>query len=171
MREFDLGSDADLNFVLPDEDGRSSSFWTRVAERMIDLITRVHRRRRDVHRRHAAAAQRTRGRAGADGRAATRSTSRSRAEAWEGITYMKSRAVVGNSRNGDAVPARAAGSRLAPVRPERAVANRSARDARAAGAGAGREQSAQGRPRRILRHRFRADVSAAEERRDFLSKC
>ena len=39
MREFDLGSDADLNFVLPDSDAREMRFWTRVAERMIDMIT------------------------------------------------------------------------------------------------------------------------------------
>jgi len=39
MREFDLASDADLVFVLPDADQRELLFWTRVAERLIDLIT------------------------------------------------------------------------------------------------------------------------------------
>mgnify|MGYP003350936853 CR=1 FL=1 len=36
MREFDLGSDADLFFVLPDRDAAELPFWTRVAEKMID---------------------------------------------------------------------------------------------------------------------------------------
>ena len=39
MREFDLASDADLVFVLPDEDHEEHVFWTRVAERIVDLIT------------------------------------------------------------------------------------------------------------------------------------
>ena len=39
MREFDLASDADLVFVLPDEDNGEQLFWTRVANRLIDLIT------------------------------------------------------------------------------------------------------------------------------------
>src|SRR5215469_13190708 len=39
MREFDLASDADLVFVLPDADQREQLFWTRVAERLIDLVT------------------------------------------------------------------------------------------------------------------------------------
>ena len=39
MREFDLASDADLVFVIPDEDAAESVFWTRAAERIIDLIT------------------------------------------------------------------------------------------------------------------------------------
>ena len=43
MREFDLASDADLVFVLPDEDHEEHLFWTRVAERMIDLHHRLHR--------------------------------------------------------------------------------------------------------------------------------
>jgi glutamate-ammonia-ligase adenylyltransferase len=39
MREFDLASDADLVFVLPDADAGERVFWTRVAERMIDLVS------------------------------------------------------------------------------------------------------------------------------------
>ena len=39
MREFDLASDADLVFVLPDRDAAELPFWTRVAERTIELIT------------------------------------------------------------------------------------------------------------------------------------
>src|ERR1039457_1969029 len=35
MREFDLGSDADLVFTIPDADAPEHFFWTGVAERMI----------------------------------------------------------------------------------------------------------------------------------------
>jgi glutamate-ammonia-ligase adenylyltransferase len=43
MREFDLASDADLVFVLPDEDHEEHVFWTRVAERIDRLDHRVYR--------------------------------------------------------------------------------------------------------------------------------
>ena len=32
MREFDLGSDADLLFIIPDAEIERQRFWTRVAE-------------------------------------------------------------------------------------------------------------------------------------------
>jgi len=96
MREFDLGSDADLNFVIPDKDAGEIHFWTRVAERMIDILTAytgeglmfaVDTRLRPN---------------GSEGtlvqtEAFYRDYLANRAEAWEGITYMKSRAVAGNS--------------------------------------------------------------------------
>ncbi|MEJ7607225.1 MAG: hypothetical protein WKF37_13400 [Bryobacteraceae bacterium] len=95
MREFDLGSDADLNFVLPDQDASELQFWTRVAERMIDILTAYTGEgiMFTVDTR-----LRPNGRAGT--LVQTVSTyvdylARS-AEAWEGITYMKSRAVAGN---------------------------------------------------------------------------
>jgi [glutamine synthetase] adenylyltransferase / [glutamine synthetase]-adenylyl-L-tyrosine phosphorylase len=96
MREFDLGSDADLNFVLPDEDSPELRFWTRVAERMIDLITAytgegilftVDTRLRPNGREGPLVQTVT----------AYKEYLTERAEAWEGITYMKSRAVAGNS--------------------------------------------------------------------------
>jgi glutamate-ammonia-ligase adenylyltransferase len=95
MREFDLGSDADLNFVVPDADATELNFWTRVANRMIDVIgaytgegtmfsvdTRL----------------RPNGREGPLVQAVSGYLDyfENRAEAWEGITYMKSRAVAGN---------------------------------------------------------------------------
>jgi glutamate-ammonia-ligase adenylyltransferase len=95
MREFDLGSDADLNFILPDEDASEMRFWTRVAERMIDVITAytgegvifaVDTRLRP-NGREGALVQRV---------GTYRDYLENSAEAWEGITYMKSRAVVGN---------------------------------------------------------------------------
>jgi glutamate-ammonia-ligase adenylyltransferase len=94
MREFDLGSDADLNFVLPDEDAHEMQFWTHVAERMIHLIsaytgegvlftvdTRLRPNGRD-----GTLVQLVGG---------YKEYLANRAEAWEGITYMKSRALAG----------------------------------------------------------------------------
>ena len=95
MREFDLGSDADLVFVIPDADSPELAFWTGVAERMIQTLsaytgegvmfaidTRL----------------RPNGREGdlVQAEGAYKAYFASHAEAWEGITYMKSRGVAGN---------------------------------------------------------------------------
>ncbi len=96
MREFDLASDADLVFVLPDEDHEEHVFWTRVAERTVDLITAytgsgvmftVDTRLRPN------------GSAGAllQSEAAYMEYFARSAEAWEGIAYMKARAVAGDT--------------------------------------------------------------------------
>jgi [glutamine synthetase] adenylyltransferase / [glutamine synthetase]-adenylyl-L-tyrosine phosphorylase len=96
MREFDLASDADLVFVLPDDDHDEHVFWTRVAERIVDLITAytgagvmftVDTRLRPN------------GSAGAllQSEAAYKEYFAKSAEAWEGIAYMKSRAVAGDT--------------------------------------------------------------------------
>ncbi len=98
MREFDLASDADLVFVLPDEDGGEHVFWTRVAERIVDLITAytgsgvmftVDTRLRPN------------GSAGAllQSEAAYKEYFAKHAEAWEGIAYMKARAVAGDTEH------------------------------------------------------------------------
>jgi [glutamine synthetase] adenylyltransferase / [glutamine synthetase]-adenylyl-L-tyrosine phosphorylase len=95
MREFDLASDADLVFVLPDEDREEHAFWTRVAERIVDLITAytgsgvmftVDTRLRPN------------GSAGAllQSEASYKEYFAKNAEAWEGIAYMKARAVAGD---------------------------------------------------------------------------
>jgi glutamate-ammonia-ligase adenylyltransferase len=95
MREFDLASDADLVFVLPDEDQAEHLFWTRVAGRMIDLITAytgsglmftVDTRLRPN------------GSAGAlvQSEGSHKDYFARNAEAWEGIAYMKARAVAGD---------------------------------------------------------------------------
>ena len=95
MREFDLSSDADLVFVLPDADSAERLFWTRVAERMIDIITAytgegvmfaVDTRLRPNGREGALVQLES----------AFKDYFARQAEAWEGITYMKSRAVAGN---------------------------------------------------------------------------
>jgi len=95
MREFDLGSDADLVFVIPDSDAGEHTFWTGVAERIIQTLgaytgegvlftidTRL----------------RPNGREGdlVQSECAYKSYFGAHAEAWEGIAYMKSRGVAGN---------------------------------------------------------------------------
>jgi len=95
MNEFDLGSDADLVFVLPDADAGELAFWTGVAERMIQTMSsytgegvmftidtrlRPNGREGDLVQLEGA----------------YKSYFERGAEAWEGITYMKSRAVAGN---------------------------------------------------------------------------
>src|SRR5579871_3678659 len=95
MGEFDLGSDADLVFVISDEDAAEHAFWTGVAERMIQTIssytgegvmfavdTRLRPNGREGDLVQAEGTYKT--------------YFASHAEAWEGITYMKARAVAGN---------------------------------------------------------------------------
>jgi len=100
MREFDLGSDADLVFVLADSDAADLAFWTRVAERVVDLTTAytgggvmfaVDTRLRPN---------------GADGPLVLTESSFKEyfartAEAWEGMAYMKSRAVAGDAKRAE----------------------------------------------------------------------
>jgi glutamate-ammonia-ligase adenylyltransferase len=96
MREFDLGSDADLMFILPDQDAGEMQFWTRVAERMVDVISAYTGEgimfAVDIRLR-------PNGREGplVQTASACYDYVASRAEAWEGITYMKSRRVAGNA--------------------------------------------------------------------------
>jgi len=100
MREFDLASDADLVFVLADSDADGMEFWTHVAGRIVDLITAytgggvlfaVDTRLRPN---------------GGDGPLVLTESSFKEyfartAEAWEGIAYMKSRAVAGDARRAE----------------------------------------------------------------------
>ncbi len=96
MREFDLGSDADLNFILPDEDSPEVFYWTRVAERIIDLLTAYTG---EGILLAIDTRLRPNGRDGALVQAvgAYKEYLANTAEAWEGITYMKSRAIVGDN--------------------------------------------------------------------------
>jgi len=99
MIEFDLASDADLVFALPDEDASELPFWTRVAERMIQQITAytgegvifVVDTRLRPNGREGMLVQTEQ---------SFRDYFAGRAEAWEGITYMKSRTVAGNMERG-----------------------------------------------------------------------
>lgn len=95
MREFDLASDADLVFVIPDADAPETMFWTGIAEKMIHTLSaytgegvmftidtrlRPNGREGDLVQTESA----------------YKEYFARHAEAWEGITYMKSRAVAGN---------------------------------------------------------------------------
>jgi glutamate-ammonia-ligase adenylyltransferase len=97
MREFDLASDADLVFVLPDADGKEMRFWTRVAGRLIDLVTAYTGG-------GVLFAVDTRLRPNGSGgplvqtESAVKDYFANAAAAWEGITYMKSRAISGGER-------------------------------------------------------------------------
>jgi len=100
MREFDLGSDADLMFTLPDADASEMIFWTRVAERVVHLITAY-----TGEGVLFAVDTRLRPNGGAGPlvqteRAVTEYFATA-AEAWEGITYMKSLAVAGDSKRAE----------------------------------------------------------------------
>jgi len=101
MREFDLASDADLNFVIADSEAQETLFWTSVAERLISVIgaytgdgvvftidTRLRPNGREgalvqtvgTYRKYFAQS----------------------AQAWEGISYMKARAIAGDPERGTA---------------------------------------------------------------------
>jgi glutamate-ammonia-ligase adenylyltransferase len=101
MREFDLASDADLNFVIPDEDAGELQFWSGVAERLIHVISAytgdgvvftIDTRLRP-NGREGALVQTV---------GAYKNYFESRAEAWEGISYMKARTVAGDLERGTA---------------------------------------------------------------------
>jgi [glutamine synthetase] adenylyltransferase / [glutamine synthetase]-adenylyl-L-tyrosine phosphorylase len=94
MKEFDLGSDADLVFVIPDADASEHAYWLAVAERTIQTLSsytgegmmfavdtrlRPHGREGDLVQTESA----------------YRAYFANQAEAWEGITYMKARSVAG----------------------------------------------------------------------------
>ena len=95
MSEFDLGSDADLVFVLPDADAPELAFWTAVAERMIQTMSSYTG---EGVMFAVDTRLRPNGREGdlVQTEGAYKNYFAQHAEAWEGITYMKSRAVAGN---------------------------------------------------------------------------
>jgi [glutamine synthetase] adenylyltransferase / [glutamine synthetase]-adenylyl-L-tyrosine phosphorylase len=95
MREFDLGSDADVNFILPDGDSSEQVYWTGVAERIVQILSSYTG---EGVMFVADTRLRPNGRAGdlVQTEAAYKAYFAERAEAWEGIAYMKSRAVAGN---------------------------------------------------------------------------
>jgi len=101
MVEFDVASDADLVFALPDADADELPFWTRVAERMIKTITAYTGD-------GTMFAVDTRLRPGGREGLLVQTEQRFKgyfsegAAAWEGITYMKSRTIAGNIERGTA---------------------------------------------------------------------
>ncbi|WP_051669721.1 glutamine-synthetase adenylyltransferase [Bryobacter aggregatus] len=95
MREFDLASDADLVFILPNDAAEDLEFWTRVAARMIELLTAYTG---DGVIFTVDARLRPYGREGdlVQFEETYIDYFTQHAEAWEGIAYMKARAVAGN---------------------------------------------------------------------------
>lgn len=94
MLEFDLGSDADLVFILPDEQVPCALQWTRVAESIISILGSYTS---DGMIFSVDTRLGPEGRSGAlvHTEASCREYFRSRAEAWEGLAWMKARAVAG----------------------------------------------------------------------------
>jgi len=95
MREFDIGSDADLLFILPDSEAVRQPFWTRVAERIIEILTAYLGGGPIVS---LDTRLRPNGREGllVQTESAYVDYFSNKAEAWEGIAYMKARAVAGD---------------------------------------------------------------------------
>ncbi len=99
MREFDLASDADLVFVIPDRDTPEQVFWTRVTERMISIISAYTG---DGVMFAVDTRLRPNGREGAlvQSEGGYKDYFAHTAQAWEGIAYMKTRAVAGDLDRG-----------------------------------------------------------------------
>jgi [glutamine synthetase] adenylyltransferase / [glutamine synthetase]-adenylyl-L-tyrosine phosphorylase len=95
MLEFDLASDADLIFVIPDSDSHETLYWTSVAERMIGVISAYTG---DGVVFTIDTRLRPNGREGAlvQTEGSYKDYFANHAEAWEGISYMKARGVAGN---------------------------------------------------------------------------
>jgi glutamate-ammonia-ligase adenylyltransferase len=95
VQEFDLGSDADLVFVIPTRDAPEMRFWTRVAEKMIEVISAYTG---EGSLFAVDTRLRPNGREGAlvQTEQSIRDYFDSKAEAWEGMAYMKSHAVAGD---------------------------------------------------------------------------
>jgi [glutamine synthetase] adenylyltransferase / [glutamine synthetase]-adenylyl-L-tyrosine phosphorylase len=96
MREFDLASDADLLFIIPDSESERHKFWTRVAEHLIEILTAYTA---DGTILSIDTRLRPNGREGPLVQTESTYTEyfTKEGEAWEGIAYMKARAVAGDS--------------------------------------------------------------------------
>jgi glutamate-ammonia-ligase adenylyltransferase len=101
MSEFDLGSDADLIFVIPDADAPELRYWTTVAERMIQTLSSYTG---EGQMFAIDTRLRPNGREGdlVLAEAAYKAYFEGHAEAWEGISYMKARLVAGHSERATA---------------------------------------------------------------------
>ena len=100
MLEFDLGSDADLLFVVPPRDAEALPFWRAVAQRMINLLSSYTA---DGIIFAVDTRLRPDGRSGSlvQTEDSYRTYFEHRAEAWEGLAFMKSRAVAGDMKQSD----------------------------------------------------------------------
>lgn len=99
MREFDLGSDADVVFVIPDGESRHLALWSQVANRVIDIISSY-----TADGRMFSIDPRLRP-LGRDGELVQTEAQflayfSGKAESWEALTYMKARTVAGDAEAG-----------------------------------------------------------------------
>ncbi len=96
LREFDLGSDADLLFIIPDTEANRQRFWIRVAEHVIDILTAYTG---DGPILSLDTRLRPNGREGMLVQTESKYVDyfSTKAEAWEGIAYMKARGVGGDT--------------------------------------------------------------------------
>ena len=95
MREFDLSSDADLLFIIPDSEAPRQRFWTRVGEHLLDILTAYSGEGPILS---VDTRLRPNGREGMLVQTESKFVDyfATKAEAWEGIAYMKARAVAGD---------------------------------------------------------------------------
>ncbi len=163
MYEFDLGSDADLVFIIPDEDLPELPFWTRVAERLMTTLA-SYTGDGVIFSVDARLCPNGKGGALVQSEGAYRDYFAKQAEAWEGMAYMKSRAVAGNTERATALLERDPAARLAQIWAKRTITNRAPPDAAPHRARARRGQPFKDRRRRLLRHRFRAALFAVARR-------
>jgi glutamate-ammonia-ligase adenylyltransferase len=96
MREFDIGSDADLLFIIPDNEAVRLRFWTRVVERLLEILSAYSEGGPTLS---VDTRLRPNGREGPLVQSESKYVEyfSSKAEAWEGIAYMKARAVAGDT--------------------------------------------------------------------------
>ncbi len=99
IREFDIASDADLGFLYRGGDPEAKWFWTRVAERLIEMVSAYTG---DGTLFAVDSRLRPRGREGelVEAEASFAEYFASAAQPWEAITYMKSRVVAGDMAEG-----------------------------------------------------------------------
>ena len=99
IREFDIASDADLAFLYRGGDPEAKHFWTRVAERMIEILS-VYTGEGTILA--VDTRLRPRGREGelVEAEASFAEYFASAAQPWEAVTYMKSRVVAGDVAEG-----------------------------------------------------------------------
>jgi [glutamine synthetase] adenylyltransferase / [glutamine synthetase]-adenylyl-L-tyrosine phosphorylase len=96
MREFDLGSDADLLFIIPDIEASKQRFWTRVVERLLEILSSYTEGGPILS---VDTRLRPNGREGMLVQSESKYVEyfSNKAETWEGIAYMKARAVAGDT--------------------------------------------------------------------------
>ncbi len=99
IREFDIASDADLGFLYRGGDPEAKLFWTRVAERMLEIVS-AYTGEGTIFA--VDTRLRPRGREGelVEAEPAFAEYFSTAAQPWEAITYMKSRVVAGDVAEG-----------------------------------------------------------------------